>query len=111
MGECGECNQETFLKLECAHETKITIPCSVATKTDSRLLPWMFQSKCTEPCGKRMTYCEDTCKGTCGQCYGSKIHITCSRKRVDMLPCGHEKEREHCLSNEGTCVEKCQREY
>ena len=48
MESCQECTEETFIKLDCAHRTNISIPCHVKCKTDERLLAWMCQVECKE---------------------------------------------------------------
>lgn len=62
---------------------------------------------CKHPCDASLD-CGHQCPGTCGQCWGGRVHVTCKKKCGRVLPgCGHG-----CQLPCGTvclpCKSKCQ---
>ncbi|KAK7114307.1 NFX1-type zinc finger-containing protein 1-like [Littorina saxatilis] len=104
-GQCGVCLKEKHHILKCSEEVEKVWPCGHLVKsachTPQGELP------CKHPCDASLD-CGHQCPGTCGQCWGGRVHVTCKKKCGRVLPgCGHG-----CQLPCGTvclpCKSKCQ---
>ncbi|KAL3859446.1 hypothetical protein ACJMK2_009666 [Sinanodonta woodiana] len=97
---CAErhCHQEPCLEdievtCDCGHV--VQIPCFKSTKDIS----------CSMPCGKKLP-CSHQCAGTCGECFGGKLHRGCDANCDRFHSCGHRCESK-CSSICPPCSKRC----
>ncbi|KAL3859443.1 hypothetical protein ACJMK2_009663 [Sinanodonta woodiana] len=87
------CTEEIETILGCGHVVKI--PCNASRDDIS----------CSVPCGKELP-CSHQCSGTCGKCFGGKLHHGCDVKCDRFHSCGHRCESK-CSSLCPPCSKLC----
>lgn len=88
-----KCTEVVEKALECGHQ--VTVNCHVKDESVD----------CKEPCFTDLD-CGHPCSGTCGSCFGGRIHMQCKGSCGKILPCGHKCDYP-CTEFCPPCTKQC----
>jgi len=101
---CHDCKSSKQHETQCKEKVERKLPCGHTHKMPCHQNVSDFQ--CPTLC-TQLHDCGHECSGTCGQCFGGKIHEKCKGSCGKVLPCGH-KCTYPCSDVCPPCSQKCQ---